>query len=292
MSKKSRITKEITYNLNDRGRVHSGKDRSNVDVKAMIRKINSPHIQEQVDSGTLNGFCGHQIRQLFGMIPPETGMLDGKMVLLEPATRTIYLHAADDGTVTHRQEFYDNRMGNHVMRQYSAKIGGFSTAVNYIVDGLRLLPNVFGGMDYVFAPNFLDNASIGLFDSANTAEEMPLIKTMLEFELITLFDSAEESNQNADYLKAMSDRARAAENELRILKAKTRRRVEKSNQITIDAYDSALCSGRTSFDLQVEEAQKFLSMNVNAAEKEKSSHEQKAEKMMQSLSGFFGGGRS
>ncbi len=43
---------------------------------------------------------------------------------------------------------------------------------------------------------------------------------------------------------------------------------------------------------QVEEAQKFLSMNVNAAEKEKSSHEQKAEKMMQSLSGFFGGGRS
>jgi hypothetical protein len=287
----SRITKKISYNLNDRGRAHSGQDRSNVDVPAMIRKINSPHIQEQVDSGTLNGFCGHQIRQLYGMIPPETAVLDGKVIPLEPAIRTVYIHAAEDGTVTHQQEFYDNLMGEHVRRQYEAKIGGFSTAVNYIIDGMRLLPNVFGGMDYVFAPNFLENASIGLFDSANTAEEMPLIKTMLEFELITLFDSAEESNQNADYLKAMSDRARAAEKELRILKAQTRRRIEKTNQMTIDAYDSALCSGRTSFDRQVEQAQEFLSMNVNEAEKEKSTHEQKAEKMMQSLSGFFGGGR-
>jgi hypothetical protein len=287
----SRITKKISYNLNDRGRVHTGKDRSNVDVPAMIRKINSPHIQEQVDTGTFNGFCGHQIRQLYGMIPPETGMLDGKMVPLEPAIRTVFLHAADDGTVTHQQEFYDNRMGEHVRRQYKAQIGGFSTAMNYIVDGMRLLPNVFGGMDYVFAQNFLDNASIGLFDSANSTDEMPLIKTMLEFELITLFDSMEESTQNADYLRAMSDRARAAEKELRILKARTRRRIERTHQITIDAYDSALCSGRTSFDQQVEEAQKFLSMNVSAPEKEKNTHEQKAEKMMQSLTGFFGRGR-
>ena len=287
----SRITKEIKYNLNDRGRQHTGKSRSNVDVPAMIRKINSPYIQEQVESGTLNGFCGHQIRQRYGMIPPESVEIDGKILLLEPAIRTVYLHAADNGEVTHKQEFYKNPTGEHVLRQYKAQVGGFSTAVNYFVDGDVLRPNVFGGLDYVFSPNFLENASIGLFDSAENQEALPLIHSMLEYEIISLYDSMEESNQNAEYLHAMSQRARAAEKQLEILKSKQRRRIEKSNQILIDEYDSALCANRMSFDEQVAEANRFLTLKLDEPKKEQTSHEKQAQKMSERLTGFFGGAR-
>ncbi|MCK4090678.1 hypothetical protein [Acinetobacter radioresistens] len=291
MALRSRITKKITYNLHERGRKHSGKDRSNVDVQGMINKINSPYIQEQIESGTFNGFCGHQIRQLYGMVPPESVEIDGKIILLEPAIRTVYMSATPEGEVTHQQEFYQNQTGEHVLRQYEAKIGGFSTAVNYIIDGMVLRPNVFGGMDYVFSPNFLDNASIGLFDSAEGTEAMPLIKSMLEYEIVAMYDSMEDSNQNADYLRAMSERARKAENELKRLKAQTKRRIEKANQQVIDEYDSALCSQRTAFDQEVERAQRFLTLNVNEPERQKTSHERKAEGIIKGLTGFFGGGR-
>lgn len=291
MSLKSRITKSISYNLNDRGRQHSGKDRSNVDVQGMIRKINSPHTQEQVESGSFNGFYGHQIRQRYGMIPPESVEIDGKILLLEPAIRTVSIHAAEDGTVTHKQEFYDNKSGNFALNQYVAKIGGFSTAMNYYIDGNILRPNVFGGMDYVFSPNFVDNASIGLFDSAEGGEAITLINSMLEYEIVALYDSMNDSAQNADYLQAMSDRARKAEKELQRLKAQQRRRIEKSNQMLIDEYDSSLCANRLSFDEQVDQANQFLLMNVHEPKAEKSTHENKAASMAKSLAGFFGGNR-
>lgn len=285
----SRITKSITYNLNERGRQHTGRDRSNVDVQAMIKKINSPAIQEQVDSGTLNGFCGHQIRQRYGMIPPETVIIDGKTILLEPAIRTVYLSAEDDGTVTHKQEFYENVAGEHVLRQYKAKVGGFSTAVNYLVNGPTLTPNVFGGFDYVFSPNFLDNASIGLFDSATTEEVMPLINTMLEHEIVSLFDSMSDSNQSWEYIQAMSQRARKAETELRRLRLQTKRRVEKAKEIELDAYDSALC-GTVSFEDEMRNAEAFLKFKAAPTEDKPNlnEHEKKADLMMTALSGFLG----
>jgi len=286
----SRITKPIKYNLNDRGRVLTGKDRSNVDVQAMINKINSPYIQEQVDSGTLNGFCGHQIRQRHGMIPPESAEVDGKIILLEPSHRTVYLKADDDGTVTHKQEFYENDAGEHVLRQYKAKIGGFSTAVNYFVDGPILRPNVFGGFDYVFAPNFTENASIGLFDSAMGEEALSMFYNMLDMQIVELYDSMSESNQNHDYLMAMSKRARAAELELARFKAQTDRRVQKAKQLQTDQYDSALYSHTLNFDEQLQQAQSFFDIPINHGKEQpiKTEHEQKADEMLGKLSAFFG----
>lgn len=285
----SRTTKAITYNLNDRGRQHTGKDRSNVDVQSMIKTINSGAIQEQVNSGTFTGFCGHQIRQRYGMIPPETAIIDGKTILLEPAIRTVYLKAEDDGTVTHKQEFLENDAGEHVLRQYKAKVGGFSTAVNYLIQGQTLFPNVFAGFDYVFAPNFLDNASIGLFDSAMQSEAMPLINSMLEHEIVSLFDSMGESNQSWEYMEAMSLRARKAETELRRLKKDTALRVKKAQRLEQDAYDSALCSNTIDFNTQLQMAEQFLNYQAEPAEKPAQAvNEQKADVMLKALSNFMG----
>lgn len=288
----SRITKPITYSLHDRGRVHTGQDRSNVNVQAMIAKINSPYIQEQVDTGSLYGFCGHQIRQRYGMIPPETAIVGTETILLEPATRTVYLKAEPDGTVTHKQEFLENPKGEHVLRQYKAKIGGFSTAVNYVVNGQELLPNVFGGFDYVFAQNFLENASIGLFDSAMTTDAMPLINAMLESEIVAMYDSIEASSQNWEYVQAMSDRARQAERDLKRLKNQTRRRLNYKKQQELDAYDSALFSNTVDFDAQMQQAEQFLKFQAEPAPAaDKPKNVAKAETMMTALGSFLGIGR-
>ncbi|MCH2003644.1 MULTISPECIES: hypothetical protein [Acinetobacter] len=284
----SRITKTLTYNLNDRGRLYGGQDRSNVDMKAMINKINSPEIQEQVDSGFLNGFCGHQIRQRWGMIPPESIEIDGKIIYLEPALRTVSIKAFDDATVEHRQEFFENVAGEHVMRQYKAKVGGFSTAVNYFINGPILTPNIFGGVDYVFSPNYVDNASIGLFDSSTANEVLPIIHKMLETEIVALYDSMHSSNQDYEYMQAMSKRARAAERELERLKKQTARRVQKTQQITLDQYDSSLYSNTLNFDQQFEEARSFLSIPIAESEKNKTQPEKQADQMMSKFGGFLG----
>lgn len=287
----SRITKPITYNLNDRGRVHTGQDRSNVNVQAMINKINSPLVQEQVETGCLYGFCGHQIRQRYGMIPPETAMLGNTLTLLEPATRTVYLKAEDDGTVTHKQEFLENPKGDHVLRQYKGKIGGFSTAVNYIVNGNELLPNVFGGFDYVFAQNFIENASIGLFDSAMSDDTLKYIHSMLENEIVAMYDSISEASQNYEYMQAMSARAKNAERELKRFKNQTRERVKRRQQQELDAYDSALCSRTMDFELECKKAEEFLKFKAAEIAPKKTEEDQnviKANKMMVTLGKFLG----
>lgn len=290
----SRITKPISYSLHERGRVHTGMNRSSVNVQAMIDKINSPYIQEQVETGSMYGFCGHQIRQRFGMIPPETAIVGNQTILLEPATRTVYLKAEPDGTVTHKQEFLENDKGEHVLRQYKGKIGGFSTAVNYRISGQELYPNVFGGFDYVFAQNFLENASIGLFDSAMGTDAIPLINAMLENEIVAMYDSITESSQNFEYLQAMSDRARQAERELKRLKNQTRERLNRKKQQDLDAYDSALFSNTLDFDEQMHQAEQFLKFKAEAtpdAATEKPKNVAKAETMMKALGGFLGIGR-
>ncbi len=284
----SRITKTLTYNLADRGRQHGGKDRSNVDIKGMIRKINSPEIQEQVDAGFMNGFCGHQIRQRWGMIPPESVEIDGKIIYLEPAIRTVSVKAFDDATVEHRQEFFENVAGEHVMRQYKAKIGGFSTAVNFFVDGPILRPNVFAGFDYVFSPNYVDNASIGLFDSSTASEVIPIINQMLESEIVALYDSMHTSNQDYEYIQAMSKRARAAERDLERLRRQTARRVQKTKQITLDQYDNSLYSNTLNFDQEFEAARAFLTVPFAETEKNKTPPEKDAEQMLSKFGGFLG----
>lgn len=234
-----RITKAITFNLADRGRKESGQDRSNLSIPDFINMINSPGVQEFVKSRQLMGFCGHQVRQLYGMNPPETVMIDGKQVHIEPASCTVYLHADSNGNVTHKQEFFDNEVGRHVERQYAAKIGGFSQACSCLpgIDGL-LRPKVFAGFDYVFQPNFIENASIGLFDSANTPDGV-IDRERLESELIHLYDNIGYQDQQADYLNETLKRAKKAEKQLKILQKERELRLSVAQNVSVDIFDHA-----------------------------------------------------
>ncbi|GAA5003385.1 hypothetical protein GCM10023206_07080 [Acinetobacter puyangensis] len=209
---KGRKTKVLQYNLHNRGRKHTGVDRSNIDFMSMINLINAPSTQEMVKTGQLIGFYGHQIRQRFGMVPPESVPISGKMVHLEPAFRTIEIKADKDGTVSHRAEFLENESGEFARTQYLAKVGGFSTAVNYRkTPPNKLTPSGFFGFDYVTQPNYATNVGdgqlfdglfvpedpsnnlIACFDSATDLSALEpsqaLIANMLEQQIISTFDS-------------------------------------------------------------------------------------------------------
>ena len=84
-------TAKITYDLKDRGYKLNGTDRNNINVPALVSMINSAAIQELVKNGALIGYYGHQFRLLFDMNVPESAVVGGKVVRLEPAVRTVYL---------------------------------------------------------------------------------------------------------------------------------------------------------------------------------------------------------
>jgi len=188
MASKNRKTKVLSYNLHDRCRKYTGVDRSNVDVDAMINLINSDYVQEMVATNSLQGFNGHHIRQRYGMVPPETVLIKGKLVYLARAFKTIKLHASKDGTVEHQEEFYGNEAGEFALQQYQAQAGGFSTSVNYKRIGGRLIPTGFFGFDYVAQPNYASNVGDGqLFDDLFVPEEPE--------GTISCFDSATDISQ-------------------------------------------------------------------------------------------------
>ena len=183
MADTARKTKKIQYNLFERGRQHSGKNRANVDMKEMINQINHPRVQEMIKSGTLYGYNGHEIRRRYGMFPPESVIIDGKVVYLEPAFRTLESYADKNGDVTHVAEFLDNAAGEHARKQYLARVGGFSSAQDYRRSGLGLVPVNFYGYDYVTQPNYVTNVGDGqLFDGLAVPEHQE--------GLISCFDSA------------------------------------------------------------------------------------------------------
>ncbi|NNP70402.1 hypothetical protein [Acinetobacter sp. Ac_5812] len=185
---KGRKTKRITYNLYDRGRLHSGKDRSNVDMKAMIAQINDPSVQDMIKSGTFWGYNGHEIRRRFGMNPPDSVIIDGKVVYLERSIRTLESTAKPNGDVTHVHEFLENESGEYARKQYLARAGGFSSAQNYKRAGLGLIPVGFYGFDYVMQPNYATNVGDGqLFDGLAIPEEQD--------GLIASFDDATDVTQ-------------------------------------------------------------------------------------------------
>jgi hypothetical protein len=160
-----RKTKLIKYNIKDRGRLHNGQDRSNVNFDSMINKINSPQVQELVASGDLYGYYGHDIRKRFGLNPPETAIVAGQKILLEPAIRTVSLKAYKNGDVEHIQEFLNNDSGEFARCQYVAKIGGFSSAQRYDPSSSPLAVSSFHGFDLVRNPNYATNVGDGvLFD--------------------------------------------------------------------------------------------------------------------------------
>jgi len=50
-------------------------------MKEMINQINHPKVQEMIKSVTMYGYNGHEIRRRYGIFPPESVIIGGKVVL-------------------------------------------------------------------------------------------------------------------------------------------------------------------------------------------------------------------
>jgi hypothetical protein len=148
----------IRYNVNQRGRAHRGQDR-HFDCRALAALINSPEVQERVRNRDMVGYYGHWQRMKFGMNPPETVIVDGRNVNIEPAIVTTYLRADNDGNIEHRTEFLDTASGKVAARLNKSRTGGFSSAINAVPRAGLHVPNEFGGFDYTTNRTYL-------FDSA------------------------------------------------------------------------------------------------------------------------------
>lgn len=142
-------TPVIRYNLRDRGRKYRGKPR-NFNVPALMDNINGGAVQERVKHRDMLGYYGHWPRVRLGLNPAEGGIVDGKVVHVEPAFVTTMLKCALDGTIEHQAEFFDNPPGRAAARLMNNKAGGWSSAI-------RETDNTFHGFDYVLEPNFTHN---------------------------------------------------------------------------------------------------------------------------------------
>ena len=179
------MTETIRYNVNERGRQHRGQDR-HFDTRALAALINSPAVQEQVRNRDLLGYYGHWQRMRFGMRPPETVIVDGKSVNIEPAIVTTYLRAEADGTIEHRTEFLDTASGKVARRLSKSKTGGFSSAINAVQRGGLAYPTAFEGFDYVLEPNYTTNRTY-LFDGVQAAAD----GSIFDFVMADHYQSAE-----------------------------------------------------------------------------------------------------
>lgn len=235
----SRITKQITYNLKERGRIHAGQDRSDLDIKSAIAQINSKLVQELVETGDMYGFYGHEVRALYGMNPPDTVITDdGREIRIAPAIRTVALHADDNGNVTHRQEFLENDSGEYAYQQYKAKIGGFSTAMNFMNHRGSRAVTGFYGFDYVRNPNYATNTSFGQFDSLN-----PMAQHAIKEAIIAQYDSINLAMEQSRLIEYYQQEAINAQKAL----DRQLRRQEKI-QAKKDAMTDALICPSVSFD--------------------------------------------
>jgi hypothetical protein len=292
----SRVTKAITYSLKDRGYKIAGKDRSNVDVSAMVAMMNSPLVQEIIANGTMYGYYGHEIRQRFGMIPPETAKLEGRLVRLEPACRTVELSATKDGTVTHKQEFLENDAGEHAYQNYKGRVGGFSIASNYkpTVNGM-LAPSQFGGFDYTRQPNFAANTSYGLFDSAFIADDelnasiAAAITPYLDREIVAIYDSIARESELNNHLNMSLDRVVELEKQNQRLRQQAAAKLRRQKEVQIAMYDNAICP-TVPFDEAVERANSFLSKQISDKyDLGKNSEEKEPTLFGRTLGKLFGG---
>lgn len=154
-------TGKITYNVRERGRRFRGQDR-NFDTAALAALVNGPAVQEKVAKGDMHGYFGHGVREIFGMDPGEVGVLDNKVIPLEPALATTLLRAHPDGTIEHEAAFMDTALGRTAQRMFSNKRGGFSSAIAVHEVGGRDVPIAFHGFDYVLEPNFSTNRGYAL----------------------------------------------------------------------------------------------------------------------------------
>ncbi len=192
------ITDAITYNVRERGRKLRGQDR-NFDTTVLANLINGPEVQEKVKHGDMHGYFGHWPRVRFGMQPPEGGIVDGKVVAISPALRTVELSARPDGTITHRAEFLDSNEGRVAARLYESKTGGFSSAIDAKPGTNPQIPFGFYGFDYVLEPNYSTNRGHKVvLDGVHAGDDAT--------ELIAMLDAViGESTQAAGLINRMFD---------------------------------------------------------------------------------------
>lgn len=166
----------IRYNLNDIKRSFTGQKRE-IDIDAAMRLFNGAALQESIQKGDVYGYIGHQYREKYGLDVPETVMVDGVSVVLEPCVRTIHLKCYPTGDVEHEQEFLDTAPGRVGMRLWDSKAYGFSSAIFAPEESGLRVPKGYFGMDLVRAPNYdnnrgyavmLDSVSPGVFAAVDT----------------------------------------------------------------------------------------------------------------------------
>ncbi len=187
------LTPIIRYNLKDRMRRFNGSVR-NFDIPRIVANINSQAMQERVKLGDLHGYYGHWPRTQFGAEPKEGGVVDGKIVNLEPCFRTVHLKAYEDGTIEHQAEFFDNDPGRKAYAQSQEKSGGFSSVI-------LGRDQSFHGFDYVLFPNYSGNRPYSMvLDSAN--EDVEQVVLVLD-EIDTKNGVAPELQ--ADYIEYLLD---------------------------------------------------------------------------------------
>ncbi|POA45615.1 hypothetical protein C1893_23465 [Pseudomonas sp. MPR-ANC1] len=172
----SKRTGVIRYNLNDIKRNFTGQKRA-IDIDAAMRLFNGAALQESIRKGDIYGYIGHQYREKYTLDVPETVMVDGVPVVLEPACRTIYLKCYPTGDVEHEQEFLDTAPGRVGARLWDSKAYGFSSAIYAPEENGLRVPKGYFGMDLVRAPNYdnnrgyavmLDSVAPGVFTAVDT----------------------------------------------------------------------------------------------------------------------------
>ncbi len=283
-----RKTKPITFNLADRGRQYTGQDRSNVSLKAWIDVFNSNETQEMIETGSMLGYYGHQVRMLFGLTPPETVLVDGKLITISPAVRTIELHADQDGNVTHREEFLDTPEGEYALQKYKARVGGFSFAHDYVGRGGVVIPTSCGGADYVLQPNYAGNIGDGVLLDGVLKEGS--IRNLMELDLLQMYDSIHETNFALHLADSNMMRAIESENKLLEFQENEKRRKQLIGQKEQNLLDSTLCS-TVSLDEYMQQGKAFIADGVNVVTsiepKESEPHDSKF-KIRTGIFGMFG----
>lgn len=196
------ITDSITYNVNQRGRKHRGVDR-HFDCAALAAMVNGPAVQERVKAGDMVGYYGHWPRLKLGMQPAEGGIVDGAVVHVDPALRTIELQANPDGTITHRTEFLDTASGEIAQSLFKAGQGGFSSAIDAIPRTMPAIPRMFGGFDYVLEPNYNTNrGTVRMLDGVTDAQAALMDSVLMQAAeadaaLAQMFDSLQDQFEQA-----------------------------------------------------------------------------------------------
>ena len=211
----------IVYNLKDRGRQFTGKER-NFNLQRIASAINSQATQERVRLRNLIGYYGHKVRQLAGLEATESVVIGGKYNSVEPAIVTTYLKGHPDGRVEHQTEFLDNPEGWKAARAWSQKIGGFSSAIDEI-------KNEFWGFDYVLQPNYVGNSGFTLDDANGITYDSVAAEVRSEHERFYEAMLAKKDNLLSQALAAL-DSAEAEKEELYTLLTKK----NKSDGIMLD----------------------------------------------------------